>query len=484
MSDHARGGARCPFFHRHILWLLAVTLHCAAAGLGAQDTHYNVHQYGGRSALLGGAVIAGCDDTGAGYYNPGRLGFISNPQLSATADLYQLDFLNIENGAGTGTKIGSTQVRIVPLLASGIFLFEGAPRHAFGFNIISRQYWSASASARREALENVIDDARSPGDEDYRGQLRIRVDLTEYWAGLSYACRFHRYLSFGVTHYACVRLEDTGFQVATRAVGAPFTLHSGENNVNVDYYNVRSLLKAGLAFDIGFFKAGVTVTTPSLSLFGSGTVSGQYTVNDLDTDGNGTGESLAIDDRQEGLSAQFRSSWAFGFGVEYTAPTYTRIALAVDWYLPVGEYAVMRPASKNPIVGIPGVADSRKAFQVLDQRRGALNVAAGIQQKFTDTISGAFSFRTDFTVKKEIDSEGFTLGATGWNLYHLATGLIFNTGRSEFSAGIQFSIGAGQFEQPVNFTNVRESKLLTGDTRKVEQGYFSMALIAGYTYYF
>ena len=41
-----------------------------------------------------------------------------------------------------------------------------------------------------------------------------------------------------------------------------------------------------------------------------------------------------------------------------------------------------------------------------------------------------------------------------------------------------------QFEQPVNFTNVRESKLLTGDTRKVEQGYFSMALIAGYTYYF
>ncbi len=466
------------------LLYVAVALFMCSSGLFAQDSHYWTHQYGGRSALLGGAVIAGCDDTGAGYYNPGRLGFISNSQLSASADLYQIDNLSINNGAGDGIDINSTQVRIVPLLASGIFLFEGAPRHAFGFNIISRQYWSASGSARREASENVIDDARSPGAEDYHAQLNINVSLQEYWAGLTYSCRFNRYLSFGVTHFGCVRLDDLGFQITTRAVGSPFTLHGADNIINLNYYSVRTLWKLGMAFDIGWLKAGITLTTPSMHLFGSGTVAGNNTIIDLDTDGNGTGESIAIEDRQDGLDAQFRSPLSLGFGIEYTAPTYTRIALSMEWFLPVGEYAVMRPGSKNAVVGIPTNFDSRKTFQVLDQRRGVLNTAVGLQQKFTESISGILSFRTDFTVKKEIDTEGFSIGAAGWNLFHIATGLTFQTGRSEFSAGVQLSIGAGSFEQPVNFTNVRESKGLVGDTEKVGQGYFSIALIVGYTFFF
>lgn len=456
----------------------------AAGGLSAQDTHYWTHQYGARSGLLGGAVVAGCDDTGAGFYNPGRLAFINNPQLSATADLYQLDILSIADGAGKGNNISSTKLRIVPLLASGIFLFEGAPRHAFGFNIISRQYWSASASARREARENVIDDARSPGPEDYRGQLNLSVNLQEYWGGLTYSCRFHRYLSFGVTHYGCVRLEDIGFQIFTRAVGAPTTLYGADQIINLDYYNVRTLWKLGLAFDCGWLKAGFTLTTPSINLFGSGTVAGNNTIIDLDTDQNGSGESFAIDDRQSGLAAQFRSPLSLAWGLEYTTPTYTRLCVTVEWFLPVGEYAVMRPKSKNAVVGIPTDFNSRRIFQVLDQRRGAINVAGAVQQKFTESISGIMSFRTDFTVKQEIDGEGFSIGATGWNLYHIATGLTFQTGKSEFSAGVQLSIGGGKFAQPVSFTDVSEQKGLLGGTTKVDQSYFSLALIVGYTYFF
>ncbi len=485
-----RGASRIVFNrqsaieNRKSTWLLAALLCCTGCNLAAQDTHYWTHQYGARSGLMGGAVVAGCDDTGAGYYNPGRLGFISNPQISATADLYQIDVLSIPDGAGQSNDINSTQVRIVPLLASGIFLFEGAPRHAFGFNIISRQYWSASGSARRKARENIIADTRSPGDEDYRGQLNIDISLQEHWAGLTYACRFHRYLSFGVTHYGCVRLEDVGFQVTTRAVGAPGTLYGADNIINLNYYSVRTLWKLGIAFDVGWLKAGFTLTTPSINLFGSGTVAGNNTIIDLDTDGDNNGESFAIDDRQENLGAQFRSPLSLAWGVEYTAPTYTRLSLSVEWFLPVGQYAVMRPNSNNAVIGIPIDYDSRKVFQVVDQRRGALNVASAIQQKFTESVSGILSFRTDFTVKQEIDGDGFEIGSTGWNLYHVATGLVIQTGRSEFSAGLQLTIGGGKFAQPVSFNNVSEQKGLIGGTGKVDQSYFSLSLIVGYTYFF
>ena len=106
--------------------LLAVI---GARAAQAQDSHYWTQQYGSRSALMGGAVIAGVNDTSAGYYNPARLSWITNESLSASASLYQVDVLEVENGAGTGNSLKSTQARIVPLLASGIFLFKGAPSH-------------------------------------------------------------------------------------------------------------------------------------------------------------------------------------------------------------------------------------------------------------------------------------------------------------------------------------------------------------------
>lgn len=61
---------------------------------------------------------------------------------------------------------------------------------------------------------------------------------------------------------------------------------------------------------------------------------------------------------------------------------------------------------------------------------------------------------------------------------------MIQTGRSEFSAGIQLTIGGGKFAQPVSFNNVSEQKGLIGGTGKVDQSYFSLSLIVGYTYFF
>ena len=98
--------------------LLAVSLFACA--LSAQDNHYWTHQFGTRAALMGGAVIGGVNDTSAVYYNPGRLGWISNDSLKVSADGYQLATLTIKDGAGKGQDLTSTQGDIVPLAASGV----------------------------------------------------------------------------------------------------------------------------------------------------------------------------------------------------------------------------------------------------------------------------------------------------------------------------------------------------------------------------
>ncbi len=466
------------------LLIAAIFVVLSAQSVAAQDSHYWTHQYGSRSALMGGAVVAGCNDTSAGYYNPARLAWITNESLSASASLYQIDVLQVENGAGTGVPLKSTQARIVPLLASGIFLFKGAPLDAFGFNIVTRQFWTVAGTARRSDVFDVIPEARSPGPEEYVGQFRFRGSVNEIWAGLSYAHHFDDHFAFGVTHYGALRLQDQNVSVTTRAVGlSNLELFGADNIVDVEYFNVRMLWKFGFSADFGAFKAGATLTTASMNLFGSGSVGRNVTVIDLDNDGDGTSNSFVADDRQESLGTESRSPWSFGAGAEYLFDNGTRLAAAFEWFLPVGRYNVMVPKDRNFLIGVPFDLSSRSQLRVDDVRKGAFNFVFAATQKFTDVVAGAWSIRTDFSTRGIPEGDALQLGVASWNLVHIATGVVVHTSKNEFSIGVQMSIGTGKFFQAVNFSTPVESMLLVGTTGRADQSYFSFALIAGYTFY-
>ncbi|MCC6575440.1 MAG: hypothetical protein IT462_16810 [Planctomycetes bacterium] len=466
------------------LLIAAVFVIVSAQALAAQDYHYWTHQYGSKSALMGGAVRAGVDDTSAGYYNPARLAFISNESLSASASLYQVDVLSVENGAGTGTDLRSQQARIVPLLASGILLLKAAPRHAFGFNIVARQYWSVFGTARRSDDVDIIPEARSPGMERYVGQFKFRGSLNEFWAGLSYAYRFDDHFAIGATHYAALRLQDQDVAFVTRAVNVGnFDMFGADNIADVGYYNVRMLWKVGFSADLGDFKAAATLTTASLNMFGSGSVGRNVTFINLDNDNDGTGDSFVADDRQENMQTQFRSPWAFGIGIEYKFRSNTRLTTDMEWFLPVGRYSVMVPKDKNFLVGVPFDLSTRNQLRVDDVRRGCFNVGIGLEQQFVPAVSGTWSLRFDQSTRNEPEGEVLELGIASWNLVHVTTGVVIRSAKNEFSLGVQISIGTGKAFQAVDFSRPREDNLLVGTPGRAEQSYLSFAIIAGYTFY-
>ena len=66
----------------------------------AQDTHYWNNQYGPRAMLLGGIIIGSVSDMSATYYNPGALGYIAEPELILSANVYQNSALTVKDGAG------------------------------------------------------------------------------------------------------------------------------------------------------------------------------------------------------------------------------------------------------------------------------------------------------------------------------------------------------------------------------------------------
>lgn len=470
--------------------LLLVAAVLFASVLSAQDNHYWTHQFGTRASLMGGAVVGGVDDTSAVYYNPARLGWVKNDSLKVSADGYQLSLLNIKDGAGQGTDLTSVEGDIVPLAASGVFLFE-QPRIALGFHILARQYFDVSASTRREKNQNVIDDARSPGAEDFIGSFRFDTETEEYWAGLGFGWRATDWLGIGITHFGALRFESQSFDITTRAVSNGGGQVFGADNIaSYNYWNLRMLWKAAVAVELDRLKMGWSITTASANLFGSATVRRQLTVIDLDTNGDGTGDDLEANARRDGVSTTFRSPWSFATGLEYDfGPVLA--GFAMEWFLPVGRYAAATPeGDKSFIRGTDDGPNSKELLTVYDGRRGALNFALALEARFSDDWTGYWSVRRDAAADYQGHGEGLHFGISTWDLFHVATGIAFVTRQDdgspkhELMIGLQMAIGAGTTEQPVNFDDPRESMLLTGPTRETDISYFSISLVVGYTYYF
>ncbi|MEZ5993070.1 MAG: hypothetical protein R3E76_12020 [Planctomycetota bacterium] len=469
-----------------IVLLACATVSCQ---LVAQDNHYWTHNFGTRASLMGGAVIGGDPDTSAVYYNPGRLGWLTNDSLKVSADGYQLSTLTIRDGAGKGENLTSTDGDIIPLAGSGVFLF-GEPGIALGFQIMARQYFNAGVSTRREEFKNVIDDARSAGNEQYIGSFQFDTNTEEYWAGLGFGWAITEWLGVGITHFGALRFEEQSYNITTRAVGGSGQTFGADNIAGFDLWNVRTLWKLGVSAQFGPLKMGLTVTTQSVNLFGGATIRRQISVDDLDIDNDGTGNELEANDRRDGVSSEYRSPWSFATGVDYDFGPVI-LAVAAEWFLPVGRYTPANPSGdKAFFIGIPGSGSSRELLTVYDGKRGAFNVAIGLETEFSDDWSGFWSMRRDAAADYLDFDDKVHFGISTWDLFHFDTGIAYTTRQDdgskkhELMVGLQFVLGAGRTEQPVNFDTPREDRLLTGSTKRTDISYFSISLLVGYTYYF
>ncbi|MCL4731436.1 MAG: hypothetical protein KJ044_13495, partial [Planctomycetes bacterium] len=313
----------------------------------------------------------------------------------------------------------------------------------------------------------------------------------EYWAGLSYSWALTQWLSVGVANFGCLRFDDLDLRITSRAVNAVPDAFGADNLTSVAFWNLRVVNKIGLALDFGNLKFGFAVTTPGTHIAGGATVSRQLSVNDLDTDGNGTGESFEASARQDNIPTRFRTPWSFSSGMDWRIDA-TTLAFSWEWFLPVGRYTAVRPESDAPFIrgGVSGGPRAEEFLTVYDGRRGVFNLALAVENRWHEDWAGIWSFRTDYGADYVRNGGQFFLGVTSWDLFHFATGVAYTTRnddhvpRHEFMVGLQWSLGAGKGDQPVNFDNPSEQNLLLGRNETKAISYFAIGLIVGYTYFF
>ena len=450
----------------------------------AQDTHYNTFQFGARSALMGGAVIGTVNDNSAVFYNPGALGFIDSSTLSINANAYQIDKIRIYNALGKEKDFKSGHFGSVPLLIGGM-ISTGIKKLKVGYGMMSPVNFNFKANARLDEKLPIVDDAESPGDEEFIGQANINDKLNEFSVCLGAGYKLNDKWSVGLTNIVLVRS-----QVFERATYSRFFLNTPGYPLvstsfvrNVEYTHIRTSFKAGLNYQDKNFGAGLTFTTPSIGITGNGIIAVDIIGNNILYNGSRT--SLLANDRQEKIKSSYKSPFSVTAGMNWNMRR-SSFGIAAQYYGGIAVYDILRagpavfvrPASLNSSLG----SDDFLRFKTA--AKSVFNFAVAYEYLFTPAIILNTSFRTNrsYYDKSLKNITGIKADYTSWDIYHFTAGTTITRNRSKVSIGLLFSTGKdGTREQEDNFNKPKEANFLQGDTFITKATYSSIGFLLGYT---
>jgi hypothetical protein len=403
-----------------------------ATPLAAQDNHYWTTQFGNRARLLGGAVVGSATDSSALYYNPGALALVPKPELLLSGTVFQYESVGVDNALGPGENLSDSRFALVPSLFAGEIRFEGLGENRIGYAFLTRQDAEFRVNERADVTEGLR--TSIPGLRFASAGVQYETRLREYWFGGSWSRKVGEKVGFGVSPFIAVRNHRGRAQALTQALG-----EQGEGGIAItsrdfDYQHWRLLLKAGVSTDWERWKLGLTVTTPSLGLFGWGSSGFDRSAVGQDVDQDGSEVTEIATDFQEDLSADYDSPFSIALGGARSFGR-SRIHLSAEWFGGVGEKNVLEPE--------PFASQSSGEIIRYDTRYeldSVLNAAVGIEHRFESDLQVYGAFSTDFSAGPSGSRSNSTIAS--WDIYHLSAGSTLAVAGQEVTLGLIYSFGS------------------------------------------
>ena len=380
-----------------------LTLMVAGAALvaptpgSAQDAHYWTLQYGPRSSLLGGAVIGSVDDVSGTFYNPGALAQADDLAFAVSADVFEYTGIALEDGGGNGVDLGTAKSGLRPSLVAGTITED-----LFGKGGIL----AYSALTRSRGTQDLAGAVLLSGDDippelerdDIVGGVDFTGTFNDFWGGLTLSQALGDRIGLGVTWYGAVRSQTRRRQSTAQFVS---TDGSGLSEIDIasgKYTDFRTLFKFGGFFDLGAVTGGVTLTTPSIHISGSGELGGTRSTIGADT-------TALLAGIQTGLPAEYKSPLSVGGGVAWRVGP-ARIHGSLEWFDKIAPYVVIQGdslyAQEPEGEGI--------VLDAVHEQTEALNWGLGLEYMLSDTFTGYLSYFVDnSTLDDDIERAGLSI---------------------------------------------------------------------------
>lgn len=411
--------------------LVAAGCLCLAPLLRSQDSHYWTNQYGTRATLLGGAVIGSVLDLSGTYYNPGGMSLIKDPQTLMAAKVIQYPHVSLVGNDRGSVPFNSTNLGPAPSLIAGTFKFRGLGKHWFGYSYLSRQDVKLGLSVSSTGAKDILPDA--PGSEKYVTQFRLEEKMSEPWFGLTWSYKVAKNVGVGVSQYIAVRTHRASIQTLVEALTSENRVAMALGARQYHYQNIRILWKIGLAFDFKWATMGLTLTTPGLTLSGTGSTGVNSTVVALDMDGDGDGDDFLAADYRDRRPVTFRTPFSLAAGLTFKLQK-VRVYWSAEWFAHVSPYTVVDAAEFTA-----QSTGEMLSTDVTQELAAVLNMGIGLEWVYSPRFKGYASFTTDESAKKPGTATNISL--TDWNIHHIITGAEVAINNSAFTIGLGYSFG-------------------------------------------
>jgi hypothetical protein len=462
---------------------------CCWVSVAAQDANYWSAAYNPAGFLTAGSAVAFTGDSGVLYFNPALLAYNTKNSATISGSVYQFNSLKVKNGVGDGLSLKSSNVSVIPVMASAILSIKGKKRFTVGYALIHNPVIAYQSTQQLDKRLNVLSDTYSPGAENFLAQYSAQNTIDETSGILSTGFDLAPHFAFGLSAEALYREQHIEENYSARALingnsvsGLP-PLSNVETRYLITHYNVGIKFRAGFAYDNAHHHAGLTITSPLAKIKSSGQLLSDNVVTDLRLTATDTLNFLAST-RQTGLKEKYKMPVSFAGGYAYNAG-WGQLYFSAEYFFSLKEYNIIKPRDAQFIrTNDDSSFNSSGDLKFKDARKSILNVGAGASFLLKPDVTAFLSFRTDFCYSdssRYADTDGYTANASFYDIYHLQMGGNIKKRKFNLRAGLLLDYGSsGKYPQSINMTNANEANILSGDLHRVRATYFSVGLMFAY----
>ncbi|QSQ22177.1 hypothetical protein JY651_44805 [Pyxidicoccus parkwayensis] len=409
--------------------LLLACLVLLSLPAAAQDAHYWNRQFGNRAWMLGGALLGNPGDISSVYYNPGALSLVKSPRLELTGNVFEYSRLTVVDGLGAGKDLSTSSFSALPALLAGPLDFHFLGRARMAYSLLTRQGFDTRLS--RQDLFQGTDLVGIPGLQSLSSSVRVEHEVHEFWAGLTWSLPLGGHLGVGLTPFIAFRQQRASFLSVSQGGGASGQSLDATFQRDYQLKHIRLLAKLGASYQEETWAVGLTVTTPSVGLAGSGEAGFERAVSQQ---GFNLSIPSRVSDLQKSAPVQFKSPLSVGVGGNRVFGA-TILHAAVEAFARVHTF---RLVDTEPIV----TSDSAEVLDgdIFHGFEPVVNVAVGVEHDLGRDVRVYLSAHTDFDAAESMPDAGSLL--SDWDLYHAATGVYFPVARhARFMVGTDLAWG-------------------------------------------
>lgn len=463
------------------------------------QNHYWSQQYGAINTLIGGSNVAEVRDNASIFYNPGASGFIDHNKISVSANIYEAQFVNLKNGLGNGNDAKSFRALIYPQFVGGSIVVKKVPKLKIMYGSLVRNRASLRFSVSSEGFDEVI--PLSVGKEFYKSFYQHEFNTTETWAGIGFGYKINKNFASGLSFFGSYSNYENISRVSSSLdafySNIPYVASVSENS-STRFDHVNFILKTGLAAEFNNLKLGLSITLPSIKVWGKGSLTKSFETQNLHYHATDTSAlyyrnaTFLISDEQRSLKSNYRIPASFALGGAYQFKKIL-FRLSTEIFLGISEYTVIQGDNQARIrpTALYGNDVVKDFLQVKTKVSPVVNVSAGLIYKVKDNLKLLTGFRTDFNNNVNFTSNSFaesygSISPFQWHLLHFSGGASYFRGSSDITFGLNYSFGIkAQQNNMITLSEPRQDFLLRGlPNQDSKANIHNIGLVIGYTYFF